>query len=411
MARSINRLSARAVAALTAKGYYPDGGGLYLQISAAGTKSWIFRFMLAGRAREMGLGPLNTVSLAEARAEAERCRKLARDAIDPIEARAAERAKRLAEMARTMTFKQCAEAYIRAHEAGWKNAKHAAQWTSTMETYAYPVLGKLPVGSVDTALVMKVLEPIWTEKTETASRVRGRMESILGWATVSGFRSGDNPARWKGHLQNLLPARSKVQKVEHHAALPYDQMGAFMVALRAQEGIGARGLEFCILTATRTIETIGARWDEFDIAKRVWTIPGDRMKAGLEHRVPLSDAAMAVLTAMGAIRVNEFVFPGAGKERPLSNMAFLQLLKRMKRSDLTAHGFRSTFRDWAAERTNFPNEVAEKALAHVVKNKVEAAYRRGDLLEKRVPMMKAWADFCAKVPAASAGNVVAIKGE
>ena len=410
MARSVNRLSPRTVATVTERGYYGDGDGLYLQVSAYGTKSWLFRFTLAGKAREMGLGAVNTVTLAEAREEARRCRKLVRDGIDPIEARKAEKLSVLADAAKVMTFKQCAEAYINAHEAGWRNAKHASQWRNTLTTYAYPVFGNLSVAAVDTGMVMKVLEPIWNTKTETASRLRGRIESVLDWATARKHRHGDNPARWKGHLDMLLPARSKVAKVEHHAALAYDGMGTFMALLRTQDGISAKGLEFQILTGTRAGEVVGAMWSEFDLVKKTWTIPGDRMKAGREHRVPLSDAAVAVLEAMAKVRSSDYVFPGAKDKRPLSGMAFLMLLRRMGHGDLTAHGFRSTFRDWAAERTAYPRDVAEMALAHTIGDKVEAAYRRGDLFEKRTRLMQDWADFCAIIPSeAGSDNVFPLR--
>ena len=410
MARSINRLSPRTVATVTERGYYADGDGLYLQVSAYGTKSWLFRFTLAGKAREMGLGAVNTVSLAEAREEARRCRKLVREGVDPIEVRKAERTKAMVEAATALNFRQCAEAYIKAHEAGWRNPKHRQQWGNTLGTYAYPVVGDLPVAAVDTGLVLKVLEPIWNTKTETASRLRGRIESVLDWATVRKYRVGENPARWKGHLDNLLPARAKVQKTQHHPALPYDEMGAFMAALRAVDGTSAKALEFTILTATRTSEAICAAWDEIDLDKRIWVIPAERMKASKEHRVPLSDAAVAVLENMKAVRQGAFVFAGAKASKPLSNMALLMTLRRMKRDDLTAHGFRSTFRDWAAERTAYPRDVAEMALAHTIGDKVEAAYRRGDLFEKRARLMQDWADFCNLIPAEAGGeNVFALR--
>lgn len=389
---------------------YGDGGGLWLQLSRFGTKSWLFRFTLHGKAREMGLGPVHTISLAEARQEAERCRKLLRQSVDPIEARKAEKASAALEVAQVWTFKACAESYVTAHEVGWRNAKHADQWRNTLAAYAYPLLGALPVQGIDTGLVMKVLEPVWITKTETASRLRGRIEAILDWAAARKYRQGENPARWKGHLDKLLPARSKVQKVIHHPALAYDEMGEFMAALRGQNSVGARGLEFQILCATRTGEAIGARWDEIDLTKQVWTIPAERMKSGREHRVPLSSAALTVLESMAKVRQEGgWVFPGARVGKPLSNMAFLQLLKRMKRDDLTAHGFRSTFRDWAAERTAYSREVAEMALAHIVADKVEAAYRRGDLFEKRARLMQDWADFCAKAHADGGENVVPLR--
>jgi integrase len=406
----MGRLSAVAVPKLKDPGLYPDGGGLYLQVTKGGAKTWVYRFMLRGRAREMGLGPLHIVSLAEAREKAREARKLRHEGIDPIDARKNQQAeKRLAE-ATTITFKECAEQYIEAHMAGWKNPKHAKQWPSTLETYVYPVFGALPVQAIDVGLVTKVLEPIWKTKPETASRVRGRIESVLDWATARGYRKGENPARWRGHLDKLLPPRGKVRKVEHHPALPYGDMGKFIAALHKQDGVGARALEFLILTATRTGEVIGARWEEFDIGKRVWTVPADRMKAGKEHRVPLSDRALAIIERMKAERINDhpFVFPGARPGKHLSNMAMLKLLGRMGRDDITAHGFRSTFRDWAAECTHFPNEVLEMALSHTVSDEVEAAYRRGDLLQKRRDLMEAWVTYCN--PETGAENVIRLPG-
>jgi integrase len=394
MARASNRLSAVEVKNATEKGMYHDGGGLYLQVSAGGAKSWIFRFMLDGRAREMGLGPVRAIALAEARKRAGECRRLRLDGIDPIEARSTQRDQKKLEAAKAMTFDACAAAYIDAHKTGWQNAKHSEQWPSTLNTYASPVFGSLPVQAIDVGLLMKALEPIWQTKPETASRLRGRIEAVLDWATVRGYRKGENPARWRGHLDKLLPAPSKVRRVEHHAALPYDELADFSLALRSQEGIAARALEFLILTAARTGEVIGARWDEVDLEEKIWVVPAARMKAGREHRVPLSAAAVAVLEEMKQIRESEFVFPGGKKGKPLSNMAMLAVLKRMDRGELTAHGFRSSFRDWAAERTHFPREVAEMALAHTVGDKVEAAYRRGDLFGKRRQLMDAWARFC-----------------
>ncbi len=394
MARNINRLSTRTASSISVAGYHPDGGGLYLQVSAAGAKSWIFRFTIHGRAREMGLGSTMTISLAAARIKAQECRILLQDRVDPIEARKTQRAEGRLAAARSQSFSDCAAAYIEVHRAGWRNAKHADQWTNTIKTYAAPFLGDRSVQSIDTALVMKVLEPIWESKTETASRVRGRIEAVLDWAAVRGLRRGENPARWRGHLDHLLPERAKVQRVIHHPALPYDQMGRFMLSLRAEEGVAARGLEFQILAAARTGEVIGARWDEFDDDKRLWTVPAVRMKAQREHRVPLSARAIAILAAQRAVSQSEFVFPGMRPPKPLSNMAFLQLLKRMKQADVTAHGFRSSFRDWAAEQTAYPSEAVEMALAHSISDKVEAAYRRGDLFEKRRELMEDWARHC-----------------
>jgi integrase len=393
--RSLSRLNALTVGRLKEPGMYADGGGLYLQVSRSGTKSWIFRFAMNGREREMGLGPLHTIGLSDARLFATEARKLKLLGQDPIEARRAKREAKKLEDARALTFKQASATYIKANKAGWKNAKHAAQWEATLATYAEPVFGALPVAAVDTSLVLKALEPIWSEKAETASRLRGRIESVLDWATARGYRKGENPARWRGHLEKLLPARSRVKTVEHHAALPYRDLPAFMQALRAQAGVGARALEFAILTAGRTGEVIGATWDEIDLEAATWTIPKERMKARRDHRVFLCDSALAVLRPLYEARESDFVFPGGKKDKPLSNMTLLATLKRMKRHDLTAHGFRSTFRDWAAEMTDYPAEVVEMALAHVVGNKVEAAYRRGDLFEKRKGLMGDWDTACA----------------
>src|SRR6516225_5677194 len=397
MGRHVEKLSALAISRGKTRGYLGDGGGLYLQISAAGSKSWVFRFKDHGRLREMGLGPLHTVGLADARKRAAVCRQMRLDGTDPIAVKKAGKLKAKLEAARAMTFQQCAEAYIDDHKAGWQNAKHAAQWSSTLKTYAYPVFGALPVQAVDVALIAKVLEPIWTTKTETASRLRGRIERVLDWATVRGHCQGDNPARWRGHLDQLLPARSRVRKVQHHAALAYAEVGQFMADLRGQDTTSALALEFLILTATRTSEVIGATWSEADLDAAVWTIPAERMKAKKEHRVPLSKPALAILKRLYKHRAGEFVFMGARPGKPLSNMALLMLLERLGRSDLTVHGFRSTFRDWAAERTNFPREVAEHALAHSLPDKVEAAYQRGDLFEKRRRLMAEWARYCGTV--------------
>ena len=278
---------------------------------------------------------------------------------------------------------------------------------SDAEDYVYPTFGDLPVSEVDTGLIMKAIEPMWTKTPETATRVRGRIESILGWATTRGYRQGDNPARWRGHLDNLLPARAKVAKVQHHPALPYAEIGDFLTKVRALEGVSPKALEFAVLTAARTGEVVSARWPEIDLAARMWTIPGERMKAGKEHRVPLSDRAIALLKALPREKGTEFVFIGDKSGKALSNMALLMTLRRMKRNDLTTHGFRSTFRDWAAEQTAYPNEMVEMALAHTIGDKVEAAYRRGDMLEKRRRLMADWAPYCAR--SAPPGNVVGIR--
>jgi integrase len=390
--RGPGQLSALVVSRTREPGLYADGGGLYLQVTNADARSWIFRFMLNGRARSMGLGSLHTLTLAEARSKATECRKLCLDGIDPIESRRRVRSAAQLDAAKAMTFDACAEAYIDAHKKGWRNEKHVDQWRNTLATYASPVFGALPVQAVDTGLVMRAIEPIWGDKTETATRVRGRIEAILDWAATRGYRQGENPARWRGHLQNLLPKRSKVQRVEHHAALPFARIGEFVANLREQNGTSPLALEFTILTAARTGEVIGATWDEIDLAERTWNVPPERMKGGREHRVPLCAQAIRILERFRALD-DRYVFPGGKRGRPLSNMAMLELLKRMGRPDLTVHGFRSTFRDWAAETTHFPNEMVEMALAHIIENKVEAAYRRGDLFQKRRELMDAWAGF------------------
>ena len=407
MAHKLNRLAARMVATVARPGLYADGGGLYLRVGRGGAKSWCLRYMLDGKAREMGLGGLTKIGLADARKKAAAQRLLLVDKVDPLERREAENNAKKIEAARSVTFDQCAKAYIEAHKTGWRNAKHAQQWTNTLAAYVYPAFGSVPVGDVDVAMVMKVLEPLWTSKPETAGRVRGRIEAVLDWSKVRGFRAGENPARWRGHLDHLLPTRSKIRQVKHHAALPYRELGAFMRELRTNEGTAAAALEFLILIAGRTGEVIGARWAEIDFKSRVWHVSAERMKGGREHRVPLSRPTMAVLERMRG-QGTDFVFPGLKVGNPLSNMALLGLLGRMGRGNVTAHGFRSTFRDWAAERTNFPREVAEAALAHAIDDKVEAAYRRSDLFEKRRHLMDARAEFCAK-PAASAGGVVALR--
>ena len=412
MPRQIRRLSALAVSRARKRGMYPDGNGLYLQVTKPGVRSWVYRYMLNGAPRHMGLGPLDAVTLADARVKALDARRLRLAGVDPINARNDALSEARLETARSITFKDAAERYMDAHKAGWRNAKHRDQWRTTLETYAYPVFGELPVQAVDVALVMKVLEPIWATRTETASRVRGRIESVLDWAAARGYRLGENPARWRGHLQNLLPRRAKVQKVEHHPALPYGEVGAFMADLRRQQGTAASALEFLILTACRTGEGVGARWREFNTGEGVWTVPAERVKSGREYRTPLSPPALAVIGAMQEERTTEretdFVFPGGKRDRPLSNTALMAVVKRLGRGDITVHGFRSTFRDWAAERTNYPREVAEMALGHAVSDKVEAAYRRSDLFEKRRRLMNEWSRFCHS--GAKAGQVVAIRG-
>jgi integrase len=391
----------------TKPGFHHDGGGLYLQVregSSGLTRSWVLRYTRQGKARIMGLGPLDVLSLAEARERAREARKLLLDGVDPIDAREATKAERRVALATTMTFSQAAEAFIAAQEIGWRNGKHAAQWPATLKAYAYPVIGDLPVSSIDTGLVTKVLEPIWNIKPETASRLRGRIEKVLDWAKALGYRQGENPAQWRGHLQNLLAAPSKAKRAvreatnrgEHHGALPYAKVAGFMAALRGQTGTAARTLEFTILTAARTGEVIGARWQEIDLVGRVWVVPAERMKAGKEHRVPLSERAIAILGNVGA--PSDYVFEGGKPGQPLSNMAMLAVLKRMGLRGggrhVTVHGFRSTFMDWATECTHFPAEMRDLALAHTVSDKVEAAYRRGDMFGQRRELMEDWARFC-----------------
>jgi integrase len=406
------KLTALAVTRAKERGTYGDGGGLYLQVARGGTKSWILRYKRAGKTRHLGLGPLAVVSLREARQRAVDARRLLLDGHDPIEKKAALRNAEKLKAIGTMSFDQCAAEYIKSHRAQWRSAKHASDWVYSLKTYAFPVLGTLPVRSITTALVMRVIEPLWTIKSETASRVRGRIEAVLDWAKVRGYRDGENPARLKGHLDHLLPDRKKVRKVEHHAALPYAEIGDFMIDLREENNIAARALEFLILTAARSGELRKARWHEID--GTVWAIPASHTKLHKEHRVPLSQRALDILASLP--RLNDYVFPGHHIGQGLGGDAMIEVLRSIERSksdrtsgpktdrdyvtveNLTVHGFRSTFRDWAAEQTAFPNEVCEAALAHAVKGKTEAAYRRGDLFEKRVQLMQAWADYCAQPP-------------
>ena len=399
MSRQIHRLSAAKVDKTNEPAMLADGGGLYLKVAKGGSKSWIFRFMLDGRSREMGLGALKSTGLKKARQKAGRCRELLDAGIDPIDHAKAVQADRRIKAARTITFDECVDAYIEAHKASWSNAKHAAQWQNTLRKYASPTIGKLAVQDIDIDLVLRCIEPIWATKNETASRVRGRIESVLDWSTVRGYRNGDNPARWRGHLDKVIPAPSKIQKVRHHAALPYKDLPTFMLKLYDAEGIAARALEFTILTAARTGEVIKAVWSEFNLEENIWTIPAERMKSRIEHRRPLSNRAMDIIRAMEAAKCSDWVFPSTRYGKPLSDGAMAAVLRRMGRSDITVHGFRSTFRDWAAEQTNAPNIVAEAAMAHTVGNKVEAAYRRGDLFDKRAKLLENWAAYTQSQPA------------
>ncbi len=396
MATRINKLSAVSVSKLDKIGYHSDGAGLYLQVSATRTKSWIFRFSMAGKPHEMGLGSLRAVDLAQARLRARDCRAMLVDGKNPLAERRAAKVSQAVSNARRTTFDECAAAFIDAHRGTWKSPKHVLQWENSLATYASPLIGALPVAEIDTDLVVKVLSPIWRKKTETAVRLRGRIESILDWATVSKFRQGDNPARWRGHLDNLLASPSKIAPVTNYAALPWLEIGVFMKLLREREGVAARAIEFSILTACRSGEVRGATWDEINLQTKLWTIPAERMKAGKEHRVPLSTGALAILEAIEAL--GSVIFPGRDEETPLSDMSLTAVLRRMGRGDITVHGFRSAFRDWCAEAPGnaFPREVCEHALAHKLPDRVEAAYRRGDLLDKRVLLMQAWSDYCAQ---------------
>lgn len=390
MARLVNRLTDRTVRALKEPGLYPDGAGLYLEVTKGGSKQWAYIFQWRKKRTQMGLGGLLAVSLAQAREAAAEARKLVKQGVNPIEARKAEA------MA-AKTFGDMADAVLETKKDGWKNEKHREQWETSLNVHAAPIRPK-PLADITTDDILDILKPIWTRIPETASRTRGRIETVLDAAKAKGLRAGENPARWKGHLEHLLPKRKKLYR-GHHAALGLAELGAFMAALRERQAMAARALEFTILTAARTGEVLGATWAEFDLYRAVWTVPAERMKLRVEHRVPLSTPALTLLTELARAsnaKPDELVFPSVITGGKMSNMAMLMLLRRMTRPELTVHGFRSTFRDWAGELTNFPREVAEAALAHTVGTDVEKAYRRGDALLKRRKMMEAWATFCAR---------------
>jgi integrase len=418
MGRSTNKLSALSVKKTLPPGLYGDGGGLYLQVSQQMTKAWVFRFMMSGRARKMGLGAVSlkpddkNITLADARSMATDARSLIVRGIDPIEDRNARKAAQAVEKAKGLSFKDCAERYIAAHESGWKSPKHGPQWRATLKTYAYPTIGALPVAAIDVGLVLKVLEPIWKDKTVTAARVRGRIESVLSWAKARGYRQGENPATWRGHLDQLLPSPRQVSPVEHHPALPYAELPGFMAKLRKREGIGARALEFTILTVARTGDTIGAKWKEIDRAEKLWTVPAARVKGKKgarkrDHAIPLPNRAIDLLKALPT--EGDFIFPGGKEGSGLSSGAMSELLDRMGYPPdvATVHGFRSAFKDWCSEQTAYPNELSEMALAHTVSDKVEAAYRRGDMRAKRQRLMADWAAYCGG-KAIGGNNVVKI---
>ncbi|MCA1546319.1 integrase arm-type DNA-binding domain-containing protein [Bradyrhizobium sp. BRP19] len=417
----INKLSATEVKNKTLPGRYGDGDGLWLQVSKIGdnvSKSWVYRFMLNGRARHMGLGQYPLFNLAEARARRDDARKLVKTGIDPVEERQRQRAEAKAAAAKQKTFRACAEEYIANKKAGWKNAKHAAQWASTLEAYVYPKIGSLSVADVEIEHVLQVVRPIWETKNETANRVRSRIEMILDYATPQ-YRTGGNPSRWR-ILKSKLAARKHVAKASHHPALPYEQIPEFMAALREMSSISARSLEFAILTAGRTEQTIASKWSE--INGRIWTIPGERMKNGHEHKVPLCDRAVEILKDLPRFDDNEHIFPGAKEGEPLSNMAMLQLIRGMNEKrekaghdrwkdpsngrDIVTHGFRSTFTDWAGDETEFDEETREFSTHHIVGDKTKRAYRRKNALEKRRKLMALWSDYCAgKI----AGNVISMR--
>ena len=385
--RTIGKLSARKVATVSV-GTYGDGGGLYLRVRKNGSRAWVFRWQRNGRVREMGLGPTHTVTLSKARQWAGECRLLVIEGGDPVEQRRLDRAADPS----VPSFRDCAERFLDANESAWTNPKHRAQWAATLEKYAYPLIGSTAVDQVDTERVLSILQPIWATKPETASRVRGRMERILNWARVQGYSTEENPARWRGHLQALLPTPQAVKRPKHHAALDWRKIPQFMKELRERGGVGARALEFTILTAARSGEVRGMQWSELDEA--VWIVPPHRIKGRREHRVPLTSRALEVLEEAEPYRTNELVFPGERPGRPLSDMTLAAVLKRMAYNGLTVHGFRSTFRDWAGETTAHPREVCEQALAHHLKDRAEAAYRRGDLMMKRRALMADWDSYC-----------------
>lgn len=384
------------------QGMHADGAGLYLHVGKAGNASWIFRFQLNKRRREMGLGALSSLSAVEARAKAAKLKAMVGRGIDPLEARQSNREEEAQAQAaqkeeRTLnaaTFRAATERHLALKESGWSNVKHRQQWQNTLTTYAYPHIGDLPVRDITPQHVLQLLEPIWSTKPETASRVRMRIEAVLNSAKVLGWRSGENPAIWRGNLDAVLPPRSKVRAVKHHPALPWNEIAAFMAQLRERDGFAARALEFAILTATRSGEVRNAAWSEIDLDQKLWLIPAERMKAKREHRVPLSSAAITLLSHVPRLAGCDLLFPGT-RMQPLSDMSLSAVLKRMGKTDITVHGFRSTFRDWAAEDTGHGSDIVEMALAHTVANKTEAAYRRGDLLAKRRSLMEDWAGWCA----------------
>jgi integrase len=403
MKRTINRLSARQAETLKKPGRHADGGNLYLKITPDGSRRWVFMYLRNGKQREMGLGSASKrgVSLGAARTRAAEARTTLAAGRDPMTAK--KEAEQRAAIANAPTFGKMADDYVTAMKSSWRSAKHAAQWIYTLKTLAASLRPKR-VDQVQTQDILEVLQPLWQSHPETASRLRGRIENVLDAAKAKGLRQGENPARWRGHLALLLPKRQKLAR-KHHAALPYEQLPGFMVRVRESQSIAAKALELTVLTACRTGEVVGARWSEIDLDKRLWVIPPERMKAGREHRVPLCDRALVILKEMATVQRGQFVFPGINAKRHLSSMAMLNLMGRLKADGITVHGFRSSFRDWASETTAFPHEVCEATLAHVIPNKAESAYRRGDMLAKRAKLMTAWAEYCEP----NTGMIVAFK--
>jgi integrase len=405
--RLIGRLRERQLPRL-GHGWHNDGGGLYLRVEDKARRWWVFRYGRQGR-HYLGLGPVHTLSLAEARIKARKCRQLLLDGIDPIAAGKAARAAVKLTEASTKTFQQCAEAFHAAHCASWSNRKHAREWLASLKAHAFPEIGGLPVAAIGTAEIMRVLEPAWTTVSETASRLRSRIEAVLDWARVHGYRTGENPARWKGHLDHLLPDRKRVARVVHHRALPYRAIPDLVAKLRTRTEIEAHALEFVLLTAARASEACGADWHEIDLAARIWTVPAERMKNRREHRVPLAPTAITILERTPNERQHGPVFPnGARRGKTVTVIALWRLAQELSGGATTVHGLRSSFRDWAGEQTSFAREIIELALAHVVGGDTELAYRRGDMLEKRRPLMEAWASYCAGTPAQVSANVTPI---
>lgn len=395
MARAINKLNALEIKALSDRGRYGDGGGLWLNVMNRDSKAWVFRWTKRGHVREIGLGPFPAITLASARSKAFGYREMIAEGLDPKIER---------EKLDGRTFGNAADAYFESMKSRWTNAKTRWQWEITLKDRCAAIRNR-PVADIDTNDVLRVLKQHWAKTPETASRYRTRIESVLDFAKAKGWRDGENPARWRGHLSNILPKPDN--KKTNHPALPYDDVPAFLIDLQEREALAAIALQLLILTATRTSEVLKAKWDEFDLENKIWAIPAERMKMKEPHRIPLSDTATELLEKLHPLRISEYVFPGQKQGKPLSNLAMEMMLRRMKRKDITVHGFRSTFRDWCGDKTNFPREIAEAALAHKVGSEVERAYRRSDALEKRRLLMQAWADYCT---GSQKGNVVALRG-